>query len=70
MNCPHCDFDKSLIIRTVADNHVVVRQRQCCSCGWRWSTTEAKSDEYARLTRMLELVRPLARELPEAGQGD
>jgi transcriptional regulator NrdR family protein len=70
MNCPTCQHGKSMVLRTEGDTHTVMRQRQCCACGWRWSTVEAKSEEFQRLQRLLEIGRAIRRELPDAGQGD
>lgn len=65
MNCPTCSFDRSNVIRTVGDIDTVTRQRQCCSCGWRWNTVEAKSEEFAKLRRLMELGKQFGRELQD-----
>lgn len=65
MNCPSCDFDRSMITRTVGDEHTVTRDRQCSGCGWRWKTVEAKSDEFQKLRALYEAVQKLPTVRPE-----
>lgn len=65
MTCEKCDFDKSLVIRTVSDSHAIERERQCCNCGWRWKTVEAKSAEYQRMQLALDLANKLRSLAPE-----
>lgn len=73
MNCPNCQHERSMVIRTDGDRHKVLRQRQCCACGWRWRTVEITVDEHAAFRLVMKEAEQLtaavnaARGLHESG---
>lgn len=73
MNCPHCDSDKSRVLRKlVSVNEAEVQQRSCLACNRIYKTyllTEAQYLEYTRkkaLPNLKDKLLPLRSALREA----
>ena len=58
MKCPLCHHDDTRVMRTVGDENVIRRSRQCARCGHRWPTVEMDT---ARAGRLIELEREIRR---------
>lgn len=68
MNCPHCQHERSFVIRTDGMPTTIQRQRQCCVCGWRWHTVEVARDRYRALLAVATKGREwaeLVRQIPD-----
>lgn len=56
MKCPTCGHEGSGIIKSGREPDTVRRRRQCCQCGFRWTTVEIPADAHKRATKALEMI--------------
>ena len=48
MKCPKCSADNNGVIKTLQDEYIIWRVRQCSKCRNRWETSEMEDERLER----------------------
>ena len=56
MRCPECKSKALIVVDSRPKTDTIYRRRECCDCGFRFSTNEIGEEEYRELQNIRSYI--------------